>query len=112
MSDVVAFAPGRVNLIGEQTDYNDGLSLPFAIAQGVTVRAVFAGDELVVDAPGAQRFALGVAAELGFAGGVRLSGGSDLPIGAGLASSAALSVALCLALLGDREAEALELARL
>jgi len=36
---VAAFAPGRVNLIGEHTDYNDGLALPFAIAQGVTVHA-------------------------------------------------------------------------
>jgi galactokinase len=35
----VAFAPGRVNLIGEHTDYNDGLALPFAITAGVTVRA-------------------------------------------------------------------------
>jgi len=34
-----AFAPGRVNLIGEHTDYNDGLCLPFAIERGVTVRA-------------------------------------------------------------------------
>src|SRR5580698_1210452 len=34
-----AFAPGRVNLIGEHTDYNQGLALPFAIAEGVTVRA-------------------------------------------------------------------------
>src|SRR2546421_187043 len=34
-----AFAPGRVNLIGEFTDYNDGLALPFAITEGVTVRA-------------------------------------------------------------------------
>ena len=34
---VRAFAPGRVNLIGEHTDYNDGLCLPFAIARGVTV---------------------------------------------------------------------------
>ncbi|MGZ4198162.1 MAG: galactokinase family protein [Solirubrobacteraceae bacterium] len=31
-----AFAPGRVNLIGEHTDYNEGLALPFAISQGVT----------------------------------------------------------------------------
>ncbi|HUN79507.1 MAG TPA: galactokinase family protein [Solirubrobacteraceae bacterium] len=36
--EVRAFAPGRVNLIGEHTDYNGGLALPFAIAQGITVR--------------------------------------------------------------------------
>ncbi|MBO0767859.1 MAG: galactokinase family protein, partial [Solirubrobacterales bacterium] len=35
---LTAFAPGRANLIGEHTDYNDGLSLPFAIEQGVRVR--------------------------------------------------------------------------
>ena len=39
LSAARAFAPGRVNLIGEHTDYNEGLALPFAIAQGVTVRA-------------------------------------------------------------------------
>src|SRR5205807_7877119 len=38
-SHVRAFAPGRVNLLGEHTDYNQGLSLPFAIADGVTVTA-------------------------------------------------------------------------
>ena len=37
--EVRAFAPGRINLIGEHTDYNRGLALPFAIAEGVTVRA-------------------------------------------------------------------------
>ena len=36
---VVARGPGRVNLIGEHTDYNDGLALPFAIDRGVTVTA-------------------------------------------------------------------------
>ena len=36
---VVAFGPGRVNLIGEHTDYNDGLAMPFAIERGVTVTA-------------------------------------------------------------------------
>jgi galactokinase len=36
---VRTFAPGRVNLIGEHTDYNSGLALPFAIAEGVTVSA-------------------------------------------------------------------------
>ncbi len=46
-SEVRAFAPGRVNLIGEHTDYNDGLALPFAIAEGVTVRVrATAGDHL------------------------------------------------------------------
>src|SRR5215211_9484739 len=36
---LTAFAPGRVNLIGEHTDYNDGLCLPFAIERGITVTA-------------------------------------------------------------------------
>ena len=36
---VQAFAPGRVNLIGEHTDYNDGLCLPFAVERGITVTA-------------------------------------------------------------------------
>ena len=36
-SHAAAFAPGRVNLIGEHTDYNDGLALPFAVRDGVTV---------------------------------------------------------------------------
>ncbi|GAC1316699.1 MAG: galactokinase [Thermoleophilaceae bacterium] len=48
---VVAFGPGRVNLIGEHTDYNDGLSLPFAIDRGVRVSAVANEDGgFVVDA--------------------------------------------------------------
>ena len=38
-NSVTAFAPGRVNLIGEHTDYNGGLALPFAISEGVTVKA-------------------------------------------------------------------------
>src|SRR3954451_4174888 len=47
----VAFAPGRVNLIGEHTDYKDGLSLPFAIQLGVTVTAtVGSGEELTARA--------------------------------------------------------------
>ena len=35
----VWFAPGRANLMGEHTDYNEGLVLPFALAQGVTATA-------------------------------------------------------------------------
>jgi galactokinase len=116
-----AFAPGRVNLIGEHTDYNEGLALPFAIAQGVTVHAQASGDEHVharaIDLGEEDDFALaeppptqgwrafvrGAVAELRRAGwplvGARLKIGGDLPQGAGLSSSAALEVALCLALL-------------
>jgi galactokinase len=116
-----AFAPGRVNLIGEHTDYNQGLALPFAITQGVTVHAQRSGDEHIyaqaLDLGERDRFALarpspvqgwrafvrGAVAELRLAGfslvGARLEIGGDLPRGAGLSSSAALEVALCLALL-------------
>ena len=137
---VVAFAPGRVNLIGEHTDYNDGLSLPFAIGQGVLVTAeADGGDELhvtAVDHGEQERFALsgadtrrsgdwrdfvrGAIGELR-ASGVALRGGSvaiegNVPEGAGLSSSAAVEVALCLALralAGVREpADPVALARL
>jgi galactokinase len=99
-----AFAPGRVNLIGEHTDYNDGLCLPFAIERGVTVTAeLHEGRE--VFAPGLagdDRFVRGAIAELGRAGvelpGCTLEATGNLPQGSGLASSAALCVALTLAL--------------
>ncbi len=128
-----AFAPGRVNLIGEHTDYNQGLALPFAIAEGVTVSAEaepagapgegrvssFARDvderdefALVEPAPasGWRAFVRGTVAELARAGfplvGARLEISGGVPPGAGLSSSAALEVALCLALveLGSRHA--------
>jgi galactokinase len=118
---VRAFGPGRVNLIGEHTDYNGGLALPFAISQGVIVEAA-AVDDLVIRAHardlgeefafavtqrerehGWRAFVIGMAAELESLGvdvsGAELSIGGDLPRGAGLSSSAALEVALCLALL-------------
>jgi galactokinase len=119
---VVAFGPGRVNLIGEHTDYNDGLSLPFAIEQGVRVTARAAGcHDLVataVDHDEHESFALsgahsarsgdwrdfvrGAIGEL-TAAGVELRAGTiaiegGVPEGSGLSSSAALEVALCLAL--------------
>jgi galactokinase len=128
-----AFAPGRVNLIGEHTDYNLGLALPFAIAEGIAVRAqasdphpadarrIYAhardldeADEFeLAEIPGAEgwrAFVRGTAAELLKAGyplvGARLEIGGDLEQGAGLSSSAALEVALCLAMadLGSRTA--------
>jgi galactokinase len=121
-----AFAPGRVCLIGEHTDYNDGLALAFAIAEGVTVdaRRLTPGedgagqvvahaldmderDEFSLSEPrpaqGWRAFARGVVAELARAGlepvGASLQIGGDVPRGAGLSSSAALEVALSLALL-------------
>jgi galactokinase len=133
----VAFAPGRVNLIGEHTDYNSGLSLPFAVHEGVTVTATrIPGDDLEAHAldlgeqdrfaraqpvrvPGWRAFVRGAVAELAAAGHVvpaaRLEITGTLPRGAGLSSSAALEVALCMALLGlggEKDPERLELAQL
>jgi galactokinase len=137
---VVAFGPGRVNLIGEHTDYNGGLSLPFATELGVTVTATAepgAGCEIEAHAldlgecdsfdlrdppraEGWRAFVRGVVAELSAAGmpvpAARLEIAGSVPRGSGLSSSAALEVALCLALLGlsgaDERADRIELARL
>ncbi|HET8952212.1 MAG TPA: galactokinase [Solirubrobacteraceae bacterium] len=137
MSRVVARGPGRVNLIGEHTDYNDGLALPFAIDRGVTVtaeplaghrieaRALDLGEEDAFDletpsppttATGWRAFVRGTVAELRAAGHAvrpaRLTIEGDLPHGSGLSSSAALEAALCLALLEDPGVDRVELAKL
>jgi galactokinase len=135
---VQARGPGRVNLIGEHTDYNDGLALPFAIARGVTVTAEpRAGaaiqaeardlgevDEFALNAPerttGWRAFVRGTVAELAAAGYAlrpcRLTIEGDLEQGLGLSSSAALETGLCLALLAgageDEPADRRDLARL
>jgi galactokinase len=136
-SEVTAFAPGRVNLIGEHTDYNAGLALPFAIAAGVTVTAraldvpridAFAADlgerdsfAVAQPAPasGWRAFVRGAVGELAGAGvavvGAQLEISGEVPRGAGLSSSAALEVALTLALIALSGAPAfdrLTLARL
>ena len=139
-SELTAFAPGRVNLIGEHTDYNAGLALPFAIAEGVTVRAralphrrieaaaldLGQADVFSLEAPGRAQgwraFVRGLAAELVDRGcelpGARLEISGTVPRGAGLASSAAFAVAVALALSGlagdsrDTEGERVELATL
>jgi galactokinase len=123
---VQARGPGRVNLIGEHTDYNAGLALPFAIDRGVTVTAEPAarysahaldlGEHDEFDLParstGWRAFVHGTLAELEADGYAirpcRITIEGDLPRGSGLSSSAALSVALALALLavaGEEEPE-------
>jgi galactokinase len=130
---IVARGPGRVNLIGEHTDYNDGLALPFAIARGVTVTATRLDHDRIeahakdlgesdafalADATrttGWRAFVRGTVAELRAAGhaiaGTRLDIEGDVPHGTGLSSSAALEAALCLALTDD-PGDRVELAKL
>jgi galactokinase len=134
---VQARGPGRVNLIGEHTDYNDGLALPFAIDRGVTVTAearddgrvraeardLAERDEFELDAveraKGWRAFVRGTVAELQEAGHTlrpcTLTIEGDLPHGSGLSSSAALEAALSLALLGlagEEPGDRVELAKL
>ena len=116
-------APGRVNLIGEHTDYNDGFVLPCAInrqtvialgpaGEGVAVVAVDANDRDAfapmlpmphADAPWAN-YVRGVACELLKTGHAiapaRLAIAGDVPLGAGLSSSASLEIAVALSLVG------------
>jgi galactokinase len=113
---VVVSAPGRVNLLGEHTDYNGGLVLPTAIPQRTSVALAHGpGDAVHIrstefPAPGEFRlgseartgtwvdYASGVTAALA-ATGVKIGGfsalvDSDVPVGSGLSSSAAFEVAL------------------
>ena len=133
--DLVAAAPGRVNLIGEHIDYSDGFVLPFAIKDRTLVAARKRDDSTVriasaqrrnkivtVDIkqvkPGLkgewERYALGVLWALGVREGVDLLIDGHVPLGAGLSSSAALecSVATAMNHLFDLGFNLEELARL
>jgi len=120
LPEVAAVAPGRVNLIGEHTDYNAGLVLPCAIERATAVVAgprddgrvrVFSSEQHAeagfalaalersgdwLDYVRAPAFALQEAGHR--LRGADLAVASDLPLGAGLSSSAALGVAVTLAL--------------
>ncbi|MEE4350144.1 MAG: galactokinase [Pacificimonas sp.] len=118
--DRLVYAPGRVNLIGEHTDYNDGFCLPVAIGYGTliasgaghngTVDVVAADygdqrDRFSLDQPIAQRedaswtgYVRGIAQVMQCGPGsikpCRLAIAGNVPQGAGLSSSASLGVAL------------------
>src|SRR6202022_1307198 len=121
-NEAISFAPGRVELLGNHTDYNGGLVLSAAIHWGVTVRArkdssnritissTTNGRRAEIDISSIERlpseswanYPLGVIEMLrqtGFPlGGTTIDIDSDLPLGAGLSSSAALEVATAFAL--------------
>lgn len=96
-------APGRVNLIGDHVDYAGGFVLPMTVAQRTHVAATvdLNQDRFASEWRGDERwtrYAAGVLAELRSAGidvpFLRIAVASDLPIGGGLSSSAALEIAV------------------
>ena len=118
----IFWAPGRVNLIGEFTDVVGGLVLPVALDLGIRLECVPSDrtsleSDALPDDGGWQRYVTAVEDELavhgrpavGIAGTVR----SNLPMGAGLSSSAALEVAVAIALcaVAEFDVEPLDLAR-
>ncbi|MEM8568138.1 MAG: galactokinase [Bacteroidota bacterium] len=111
---ILVFSPGRINLIGEHTDYNDGFAFPAAVDKGIVlaIQKKQSGDSSVyaldqeerydfgheqlhpLISGGWRNYILGIVAELkirGFsAGGFDAVFAGDIPMGAGMSSSAAL----------------------
>jgi len=117
MTRVVARAPGRVNLIGDHTDYAGGLALPMAIDLGTTIIGHRGGDQLrlhseqfrttmiealpIMDTqiePTWARYVAAVATEMRVSPGFDGTITSTVPLGAGLSSSASLEIAVALAI--------------
>lgn len=126
---ISASAPGRVNLIGDHTDYTGGLVFPMAIDRWTRIEAEpHASIDLVSDdepeparvsldgldlggsASGWGRYVAAVAQQVRPTSGISGTVSTDIPIGAGLSSSAALELAVALAL--GFEGSAVELAEL
>ncbi|GAA1096831.1 galactokinase [Tsukamurella spumae] len=133
---VRAYAPGRVNLIGEHTDYNDGFALPIALGVGTVAEFDRATAGAVIEVSSAQERGTvlipldttpgGVGGWAAYVAGcvwalrdhgievppgkLRLS--SNVPVGAGLSSSAALECAVLLALAPSSDLDRTELARI
>jgi len=134
----VVFAPGRVNLVGEHTDYNDGFVLPMAVQKGIALAFAPRGDDVLrvhsADVPQTRDLGLaqlrhrvsvepdrtghrggwfgyvaGVAWSMLGAGmairGADIALTGDLPMGAGLSSSAALEVGIARALVAVSDVE-------
>ena len=103
MDEIVAVAPGRVNLIGDHTDYMGGLVFPMAIDRWTTIRASVS-DALDLESQDDRdggawlRYVRAVAELMERPRFVRGRVSTTIPIGSGLSSSAALEVATALAL--------------
>ena len=129
MSPTVVRAPGRVNLIGDHTDYTGGLVFPMAVDRWTEIRCaphdrveLTSADEaepvslpLRVDdpttvSPAWGRYVAGVVSEMAPTQGIRGRVSTTIPIGGGMSSSHALEVAVALAL--GFEGSVVELAQL
>ena len=117
--DIIASAPGRVNLIGEHVDFLDGFVLPFAISDATTVAIAKNSSNKIrcasIQKKGAvstidcaniapksgeawARYPIGVLWSLGIETGIDILVDGQVPLGAGLSSSAALECAVATAI--------------